>query len=37
LANLLTLMERTTDFGATKCVVTCSLSIQAYGRLWKVE
>jgi hypothetical protein len=27
LANLLTLMERTTDFGATKCVVTCSLSI----------
>jgi hypothetical protein len=37
LANLLTLMERTTDFGATKCIVTCSLSIQAYGRLWKVE
>jgi hypothetical protein len=31
------LMERTTDFGATKCVVTCSLSIRAYGRLWKVE
>ena len=30
--NLLTLMERTTDFGVTKCVVTCSLSIQAYGR-----
>jgi hypothetical protein len=24
-------------FGATKCVVTYSLSIQAYGRLWKVE
>ena len=24
--------ERTTDFGVTKCVVTCSLSIQAYGR-----
>jgi hypothetical protein len=37
LANLLTLMERITDFGATKCVVTCSLSIQAYERLWKVE
>jgi hypothetical protein len=33
LVNLLTLMERTTDFGVTKCVVTCSLSIQAYGRL----
>jgi negative regulator of genetic competence, sporulation and motility len=32
LVNLLTLMERTTDFGVTKCVVTCSLSIQAYGR-----
>jgi hypothetical protein len=32
LVNLLTLMERTTDFGATKYVVTCSLSIQAYGR-----
>jgi hypothetical protein len=32
LVNLLTLMERTTDFGATKCVVTCSLSILAYGR-----
>jgi hypothetical protein len=32
LVNLLTLMKRTTDFGATKCVVTCSLSIQAYGR-----
>jgi hypothetical protein len=27
-----TLMERTMDFGVTKCVVTCSLSIQAYGR-----
>jgi hypothetical protein len=37
LANLLTLMERTTDFGVTKYVVTYSLSIQAYGRLWKVE
>jgi hypothetical protein len=32
LGNLLTLMERTTDFGVTKCVVTCSLSIQVYGR-----
>jgi hypothetical protein len=32
LANLLTLMKRTTDFGVTKCVVTCSLSIRAYGR-----
>jgi hypothetical protein len=32
LANLLTLMERTTDFGVTKCVVTCSLSILVYGR-----
>jgi hypothetical protein len=27
-----TLMERTTDFGVTKCVATCSLSIQGYGR-----
>jgi hypothetical protein len=26
-------MERTTDFGVTKCVVTCSLSILVYGRL----
>jgi hypothetical protein len=32
LVNLLTLMERTTDFGVTKCVATCSLSIQVYGR-----
>jgi hypothetical protein len=32
LANLLILMERTTDFGVTKCVVTCSLSILVYGR-----
>jgi hypothetical protein len=32
LVNLLTLMERTTDFRVTKCVVICSLSIQAYGR-----
>jgi hypothetical protein len=30
--NLPTLMERTTDFGVTKCVATCSLSIQVYGR-----
>jgi hypothetical protein len=27
------LMERTTDFGVTKCIVTCSLSILVYGRL----
>ena len=32
LVNLLILMERTTDFGVAKCVVTCSLSILAYGR-----
>jgi hypothetical protein len=32
LVNLLILMERTTDFGVTKCVVTCSLSILVYGR-----
>src|SRR5688572_20769869 len=32
-ASLHTLMERTTDFGATKCVVTYSLSILVYGRL----
>jgi hypothetical protein len=32
LGKLLTSMERTTDFGVTKCVVICSLSIQAYGR-----
>jgi hypothetical protein len=30
--NPLTLMERTTDFGVIKCVATCSLSIQVYGR-----
>jgi hypothetical protein len=36
-ANLHTLMGRTTDFGVTKCVVTCSLSIQAYGRLLRME
>jgi hypothetical protein len=27
-----TLMEMTTDFGVTKCVATCSLSIQVYER-----
>jgi hypothetical protein len=32
MVNLLILMERTTDFGVTKCVVTCSLSILVYGR-----
>jgi hypothetical protein len=32
LENLHTLMGRTTDFGVTKCVVTCSLSIQVYGK-----
>ena len=32
LVNLPTLMERTTDFGVTKCVATCSLFIQVYGR-----
>jgi hypothetical protein len=32
LVNLHTLMERTTDFGVTKCVATCSLFIQVYGR-----
>jgi hypothetical protein len=37
LANLHTLMGRTTDFGVTKCVVTCSLSIQVYGRLLRME
>jgi hypothetical protein len=32
LVNLHTLMERTTDFGVTKCVAICSLFIQVYGR-----
>jgi hypothetical protein len=32
LVNLHTLMERTTDFGVTKCVATCFLFIQVYGR-----
>jgi hypothetical protein len=30
--NLHTLMEKTTLFGATKCVVTCFLSILVFGR-----
>jgi hypothetical protein len=37
LGNLLTLMERTTPFGVTKCIVTYSLSIQVFGRLLKTE
>jgi hypothetical protein len=32
LVNLHSLMERTTDFGVTKCVATCSLFIQVYGK-----
>jgi hypothetical protein len=32
LVNLHTLMKRTTDFGVTQCVTTCSLFIQVYGR-----
>jgi hypothetical protein len=32
LGNLRTLVERTTDFGVTKCVAICSLFIQVYGR-----
>jgi hypothetical protein len=32
LVYLHTLMERTTDFGVTKCVASCSLFIQVYGR-----
>jgi hypothetical protein len=35
--NLRTLMEKTTHFGVTKCVVTYSLSIQAFRRLLKME
>jgi hypothetical protein len=35
--NLRTLMEKTTHFGVTKCVVTYFLSIQAFGRLLKTE
>ena len=30
--KVVTLMERTTDFGVTKCVVICFLFIQVYGR-----
>jgi hypothetical protein len=37
LANLHTLMGRTTDFGVTKCAVTCSLFIQVCGRLLRME
>jgi hypothetical protein len=32
LGNLRTLMERTTNFGVTKCVAICFLFIQVYGR-----
>jgi hypothetical protein len=32
LVNPHTSMERTTDFGVTKCVATCFLFIQVYGR-----
>jgi hypothetical protein len=32
LGKLRTLMERTTDFGVTKCVAICFLFIQVYGR-----
>jgi hypothetical protein len=31
LGNLRTSMERTTDFGVTKCVAICSFFIQVYG------
>jgi uncharacterized membrane protein YqgA involved in biofilm formation len=37
LGNLHTLMEKTTHFGVTKCVVTYSLSIQVFGRSLKTE
>jgi hypothetical protein len=37
LGNLRTLMEKTTHFGVTKCIVTYSLSIQVFGRLLKTE
>ena len=37
LGNLHTLMEKTTHFGVTKCVVTYSLSILVFGRLLKTE
>jgi hypothetical protein len=37
LENLHTLMEKTTLFGVTKCVVTYFLSILVFGRLLKME
>jgi hypothetical protein len=37
LGNLRTLMEKTTHFGVTKCVVTYFLSILVLGRLLKTE
>jgi hypothetical protein len=37
LGNLRTLMEKTTHFGVTKCVVTYSLFIQVFGRSLKTE
>jgi hypothetical protein len=37
LGNLRTLMEKTTHFGITKCVVTYFLSILVFGRLLKTE
>jgi hypothetical protein len=37
LGNLCTLMEKTTHFGVTKCVVTYFLSILVFGRLLKTE
>jgi hypothetical protein len=36
LENPHTLMERITHFGAIKCVVTCFLSILAFGKLLKM-
>jgi hypothetical protein len=37
LGNLHTLVEKTTLFGVTKCVVTYFLSILVFGRLLKKE
>jgi hypothetical protein len=37
LGNLHTLMENTTLFGVTKCVVTYFLSVLVFGRLLKTE
>jgi hypothetical protein len=37
LGNLHTLMEKTTLFGVTKCVVTYFLSILVFGRLLKTK